>query len=80
MQLAADIVERAIATDGELYLQTRQHTLSWWQLSLLDVKAFLILVAVLGLSVLALAIWFVWIMVARITKYAKSARSKQKYS
>ena len=80
VQLAADIVDRAIATDGDLYLQTWQHTMSWWQLSLLDVKAFLLLVGVIGVSLLVLTIRFAWIMVARIAKYAKAAQSKQKYS
>ncbi len=41
VQLAADVVERALATGGETYLETRQHRLSWWQLSLLDVYSLL---------------------------------------
>ncbi|KAL0053413.1 hypothetical protein WJX82_005386 [Trebouxia sp. C0006] len=40
-QLAADVVERVIATGGDPYLATKMHSLSWWQLSLLDVKFFL---------------------------------------
>ena len=51
VQQAADIVEQVLATDGDLYLHTKQHALSWWQLSLLDVKLFL---AATLLSVLAL--------------------------
>ena len=50
-QLAADIVEHAINTEAENYLQTHAHALSWWQHSL-DVKAFLavIVIAAVGLS------------------------------
>ena len=40
-ELAADVVERVIATGGEGYLNTQEPYLSWWQLSLLDVKLFL---------------------------------------
>ncbi len=43
-QLAADIVERVVATGGEPYLDTKAQTLPWWQLSLLDVKLFLAVV------------------------------------
>ncbi|DBB07554.1 TPA: hypothetical protein ACH3X3_009010 [Trebouxia sp. C0006] len=37
-QPAADVVERVIATGGEHYLETHQHRLTWWQLSLLDAE------------------------------------------
>ena len=80
VQLAADIVEKAIVTDGDQYLQTRQRSMSWWQLSLLDVKAFLLSVAVVGVSLLVLTFRYVWIRVAKIAKYAESAHSKQKHS
>ena len=40
-QLAADVVEGVLATGADPYLETRMHSLSWWQLSLLDVKVFL---------------------------------------
>ena len=51
-ELAADIVEQVILTGGDGYLNTREPYLSWWQLSLLDVKLFLaaclaVLIAVL---------------------------------
>ena len=56
-QVAADVVEQVLRTGAEPYLETMQHKLSWWQLSLLDVKLFLAAVAslviVLGLFVLA---------------------------
>ena len=54
VQLAADIVERALATGGENYLETRQHRLSWWQLSLLDVYSLLTLTATATVSLAAL--------------------------
>lgn len=76
VQLSFYISARAIATHSELYLQTRQHTLSWWQLCLLDVKVFLLLVAAIGASFMALRIRCACIMAGRITKYAKSAHSK----
>ena len=44
-QLVADIVEEARATDGKQCWQTSQHVRSQWQLSLLDMKACLTLVA-----------------------------------
>ncbi len=79
-QFAADIVERAIATDGEQFLQTRQHMLSWWQLSLLDIKAFLILVALAVGGLLFLLTRVVCIVVLRIVRHAQTAGSKQKHA
>ena len=52
-QQAADVVERVLATDGDMYLQTREHSLSWWQHSLLDVKAFLLMVVLSVFGLLA---------------------------
>lgn len=54
---AADVVEKVLLTGGEDYLETHQHHLSWWQLSLLDVYALLSLLAVLGLGLLGLIGW-----------------------
>ena len=48
-EVAADVVERVLATGGEMYLDTHQQNLSWWQLSLLDVKAFLLLLVLVVL-------------------------------
>ncbi len=56
-QLAADIVERVVATGGEPYLDTKAQTLSWWQLSLLDVKLFLAVVATALLCGLGGLLW-----------------------
>lgn len=52
-QLAADIVERAIATGGEPYLEVRAKDMPWWQLALLDVKLFLAVVALALLVIVA---------------------------
>jgi len=56
-QVAADVVELVLRTGAEPYLETMQHKLSWWQLSLLDVKLFLAaavsLVVILALCVVA---------------------------
>ena len=57
VQLAGDIVERVIWTKGDPYLETKEHELSWWQLSLLDVKLFLTLCALLTVSALAGLVW-----------------------
>ena len=53
VQLAADVVERVMATQGDLYLQTKQHELRWWQLSMLDVYAVVALVTLVPLGVIA---------------------------
>ena len=52
-ELAADVVERVLATDGECYLETQEHTLTWWQLSMLDVQALLWLAGLTALFALA---------------------------
>ena len=59
VQLAADIVERIMATSGDPYLNTKARDLSWWQLSLLDVKAFLLLVVTLAAGLLIGLLWLV---------------------
>ncbi len=63
-QLAADVVERVIATGGEHYLETHQHKLTWWQLSLLDVKACLAAVVLL----LACLVFLCIVAVVRLVK------------
>ena len=78
VQLAADIVERALDTNGEQCSQTREHSLPWWQLSLLDVKAFLLLIVMMGLSTLALTVWIACVRAVRIAKCANPTKSKQK--
>lgn len=54
---AADIVEKVLLTGGEEYLQTGQHTLAWWQNSLLDVYAVIALMAVMAVALMSLAGW-----------------------
>ena len=46
-------MEQVLHTGAEPYLETMQHKLTWWQLSLLDVKLFLAALAsvVMGLLV-----------------------------
>ena len=75
-QLAADIVERVLATDGDMYLETAQHTLSWWQLSLLDVKAFLSMVALLVLGMLGFIAYGVCVLLSSLMRlfWPRSAR------
>lgn len=46
-KLAADVVERVLFTDGDRYLWPHGDAMPWWQLSLLDVKAFLGVAALL---------------------------------
>ena len=58
-EVAADVVERVLATGGEMYLDTHQHHLSWWQLSLLDVKAFLLLLVIVVLVL-------IWVVIKRL--------------
>ncbi|DBA85796.1 TPA: UDP-glucuronosyltransferase 2A1 [Trebouxia sp. C0004] len=59
-QLAADIVEHVIATGGDPYLATKMHSLSWWQLSLLDVKLFLAAAGAVMCSIIGGLAWLVW--------------------
>lgn len=58
-QQAADVVEQVLRTDGEDYLQTQQHKLPWWRLSLLDVKLFLVLSALVILGCIAVLAWLI---------------------
>lgn len=57
VELAADVVEHVLDTEGDLYMHTKQHALSWWQLSLLDVKLFLATLIALPSGLLMLAMW-----------------------
>lgn len=49
-----DSIEEVLATGGENCKQTMQHTMPWWQLSLLDVKLLLMLACI----VLTLHDWY----------------------
>jgi len=56
-QLAADVVEQVLRTDGDPYLRTMEHKLTWWQLALLDVKLFLAMVVVALLFLVGCIAW-----------------------
>ena len=59
-ELAADIVERVMLTGSDRYLDTLEPFLSWWQLSLLDVKLFLIACL---LVFIALLYWVIHLLI-----------------
>lgn len=75
-QLAADVVERVLATDGDMYLETAQHTLSWWQLSLLDVEAFLFVIALLVLGVLGVNAYGVCVLLSSLMRLLWTRRAR----
>lgn len=81
-ELAADVVERVLATDGDMYLETMQHALSWWQLSLLDVKAFLLIAALFVSGLLVGILYGVYVMLQSVVKTLCTSRlyGKQKAS
>ena len=56
-QLAADVVEQVLRTGGDPYLQTMEHTLTWWQLSLIDVKLFIAMCVVLIVGMVGATLW-----------------------
>ena len=67
-QVAADIVERVIATGGDPYLATKMHSLSWWQLSLLDVKLFLAAAGAVMCGIIGGLVWLVWKLIQGAVK------------
>ena len=71
-----------MATGGDPYLNTKARDLSWWQLSLLDVKAFLLLVVTLAVGLLIGLLWLVarcLIFVAKaVVQTSKSQHSAHK--
>ena len=71
-QLAADVVERVIATGGEPYLEVRAKDMSWWQLSLLDVKLLLAVVVLLVLALLGALLYAVFCGLAVYGRHAWS--------
>ena len=76
-QLAADVVERVVATGGEQYLETQMGSLTWWQLAMLDVKLALALAAVL---LVAVAASFCWLVVRLISSSFKGVFGAQQKS
>ncbi len=83
--LAADVVERVIATAGDPYLETKMHSLSWWQLSMLDVRLFLASAVAAIVAVLGCVLWLLVKLLVGAMRYAahhrqqshKSAHSKK---
>jgi len=67
-ELAADVVERVLTTDGDMYLETLQHALSWWQLSLIDVKAFLLTAALLVVGLTGSILYRVIVLLQRVDR------------
>ena len=74
-ELAADIVERVAAIGGDPYLNTKQRDLSWWQLSLLDVKLFLAIVVTLAVGLLIGMLWFAARLVVTAGKCIRHAQT-----
>ena len=65
VQLAADVVEQALATEGDRYLETQQHKLTWWEMSLLDVKLFLTILFIAVLVILGVVIKLLGLLLFR---------------
>ena len=78
VELAADVVERVIATGGETYLQTYEHKLRWWQLCLLDVKLFLACVTVVVLGLAAVMVRLSGSLLVRLVKAMAGPRQNRK--
>lgn len=79
-QQAADLVEHVINVGGEDYLETAQHRLSLWQLSMIDV--YLVLLALLA-AVAGLVGGLVWLVLRLCWRWWLSSQqsySKQKAS
>ncbi|KAK9826069.1 hypothetical protein WJX74_009969 [Apatococcus lobatus] len=54
---AAEIIEHAMQTGAEDYMETRDHLFSWWQLSMLDVQLFLLAMVAAVLLMVGGALW-----------------------
>ena len=71
------MIEKVLLTGGELYLHTREHTLAWYQLALLDVYAVLA-AGCLALLGVALAVFWLLLKAARLGLRRLRGSSKQK--
>ena len=69
VEKAADIVEKALHTEGDPYLETAAHTLPWWQMAMLDVYA---LIAMISVAVTGLLMLIVWTMLAMTVRNLRS--------
>ena len=58
-ELAADIVEHAVTTGAEPYLEIRMPSLAWWQLTLLDVKLVLLTIQAAAILAVVCGLWSV---------------------
>ena len=74
---AADVVEKVLLTGGEQWLETGQHTLTWWQNSLLDVYA--VIASVLS-SIAALLLYACWSTFRAIRSRLRSRTNHVKQS
>ena len=74
-QLAADVLERVVVTGGERYLSAHHH-LSWWQLNLLDVKAFLGGVALLAVGLVILCCYGVAKLISAAWRQLQRTRGR----
>lgn len=77
-ELAADVVEQVLATDGDMYLDTHEHHLSWWQLSLLDVKAFTLLCLLLLVALVGLTVWLAVLAAFAAVRWVRTRSVKDK--
>ena len=59
MELATDVIEHGLHIREEPYMQTKENTVSRWQLSLLDDEFFLAARVALPFGLFLLAIWLV---------------------
>lgn len=57
------MIEHALRTGAEEYLETQEHLYSWWQLAMLDVQLLLMAAIIAVLGVLLGAIWLLAICV-----------------
>ena len=71
-ELAADVIENVLVTEGDNYLVTPEHEYTWWQLSLLDVKAFLLAVVLLVLGCVALVVRWIAKLLASKSSWLSS--------
>lgn len=82
VELAADVVEHVLDTEADPYMHTKQHALSWWQLSLLHVKLFLATLIALPTGLFVFAIWLVFTHFTHgmkpLQSFLKSARKHVK--
>ena len=75
VQLAADVVERALMTGGSTYLATRESKLLWWQLLLMDVQLLLAVVVFLAVGIFAFVGWGTLALLYKVLRSASKGVS-----